>query len=142
MLAGRDVCAVAYQGRIACFDAGSGSVRWFKDFSSDAGVAADERFVFAANDHGHMNAFAKDSGSSVWRNDKLANRRLSTPISFGRAVAAGDFQGYVHFLSREDGAFIGRTSIDGSPMIGTPIVAGSYVVFQTRSGTLAALATE
>jgi outer membrane protein assembly factor BamB len=142
VLAGRDVCAVAYQGRIACLDAASGSVRWFKDFSSDAGVAADERFVFASNDHGHMSAFAKDSGANVWRNDKLANRRLSTPISFGRAVAVGDFQGYVHFLSREDGGFIGRTSIDGSPMVGIPLVTGPYVVFQTKNGTIAALATD
>jgi outer membrane protein assembly factor BamB len=142
VLAGRDICAVAYQGRIACFDAASGAVRWFKDFSSDAGAAADERFVFASNDHGHLSAFAKDSGASVWRNDKLANRRLSTPVSFGRAVAVGDFQGYIHFLSREDGAFIGRTSIDGSPMVGSPVVAGSNLVFQTKAGTVAALATE
>jgi outer membrane protein assembly factor BamB len=142
VLAGRDICAAAYQGRIACFDAGSGSVRWFKDFSSDAGVAADERFVFAANDRGQLSAFSKDSGTSVWRNEKLANRRLSTPASFGRAVVVGDFEGYLHILSREDGGFISRTSIDGSPMVGSPVVTGSTVIFQTRSGTIAALATE
>jgi outer membrane protein assembly factor BamB len=142
VLAGRDICAVAFQGRIACFDAASGAVRWFKDFSSDAGVGADERFVFASNERNHMNAFARETGASVWRNDKLANRRLSTPISYGRSVAVGDFQGIVHFLSREDGSFIGRASIDGSPVVGTPLVAGSYLVFQTKSGTVAALAAD
>jgi outer membrane protein assembly factor BamB len=48
----------------------------------------------------------------------------------------------VHFMSREDGAFIGRASIDGSPIVGTPLVAGSYLVFQTKSGTVAALAAD
>jgi outer membrane protein assembly factor BamB len=142
VLAGRDVCAVAYQGRIACFDAASGSVRWFKDFSSDAGVAADERFAFASNDHAHMSAFSRDNGASVWRNDKLANRRLTTPISFGRAVVAGDYEGQIHFLSREDGAIIGRTSIDGSSPVGNPAIAGSLLILQTKAGTVAALATE
>jgi outer membrane protein assembly factor BamB len=139
VLSGRDVCAVAYQGRIACLEAASGTVRWFKEFSSDAGVAADDRYAYAVNDKGHVVAFARDNGANVWRNDKLANRRLTTPISFGRAVAVGDFQGYVHFLSRDDGAFIGRTSIDGTSPIGTPVVEGSTLIFQTRAGTVAAL---
>jgi outer membrane protein assembly factor BamB len=142
VVVGREVCAVAYQGRIACFDAITGAPRWAKQFSSDVGVAADERFVFAADEHGVVNAFARDSGASVWRNNKLANRRLSTPASFGRSVAVGDREGYVHFLSREDGAFLARTSIDGSMIVGTPAVAGSNVIFQTQKGAVVALATE
>lgn len=142
VIVGRDICAVAYQGRIACFDAVSGAPRWAKVFSSDVGVSADERFVFAADEHGVVNAFARDGGASVWRNNKLENRRLSTPVSFGRAVAAGDFEGYVHFLSREDGSFLARVSTDGSPIVATSVVAGSNVIFQTQSGTVVALATE
>lgn len=142
IIVGREICAVAYQGRIACFDAVSGSPRWAKAFSSDVGVSVDERFVFAADEQGVMNAFARDGGASVWRNNKLANRRLSTPVSFGRAVAVGDFEGYVHFLSREDGSFLARVSTDGSPLVATPAVAGSNVIFQTQSGTVVALAAE
>jgi outer membrane protein assembly factor BamB len=142
VLIGRDVCAVAYQGRVACFDAASGASRWAKELSSDVGITADERFIFAADEHAVVNAFVRDTGASVWRNNKLANRRLSTPVSFGRAVAVGDAQGFIHFLSREDGAFIARTSADGSPMIGMPLVVGSKLIFQTKAGTLIALATE
>jgi outer membrane protein assembly factor BamB len=72
----------------------------------------------------------------------LANRRLSAPVSFGRAVAVGDGQGYIHFLSREDGAMLARVSTDGSAIVAAPIVAGSNVVFQTKSGQVVALATE
>ncbi|MGH8807412.1 MAG: outer membrane protein assembly factor BamB [Noviherbaspirillum sp.] len=141
--AGRDVCAIAYQGRVACFDAATGAPRWAKELSSDVGVAVDDRFVFAADEKGAVTAFSRDTGSGVWRNNKLAHRRLSTPVSVGRAVAVGDGQGYIHFLSREDGAFLARVSTDGSPITAaTPLIAGANAIFQTQAGTVVALATE
>ncbi|MDB5762430.1 MAG: bamB [Herminiimonas sp.] len=139
---GREVCAVAYQGRIACFDAVSGAARWNKEFSSDVGIGVDERFIFAANELGILNAFTRDTGASVWRNNKLANRRLSTPVSFGRSVAVGDGQGYIHFLSREDGSFLARVGTDGSRIAATPVVSGANVIFQTQAGAVVALAAE
>lgn len=138
LLLGREVCAVAYQGRAVCVDGISGTARWARNLSSEAGLGGDERFVFAADDAGSLHAFSRDSGASVWRNKQLANRRLSTPLSFGRAVAVADYQGYVHFLSREDGAMLARAATDGSPVLGTPVVAGAHAVFQTRDGTLVA----
>jgi outer membrane protein assembly factor BamB len=143
VVAGRDVCAVAYQGRVACFDAATGAPHWAKELSSDVGLGVDERFIFAADERGAVSAFARESGTGVWRNTKLANRRLSTPVSFGRAVAVGDGQGYIHFLSREDGALLARVATDGSPVLtGSPIVTGSHAVFQTQAGTLVAIASE
>lgn len=143
VVAGRDVCAVAYQGRVACFDALTGAPRWGRDFSSDVGVALDERNVYAADDRGAINAFVRGSGSGVWRNDKLSNRRLSTPAAVNNVVAVGDAQGYVHFLSREDGAFVARVATDGSSLTSAvPLVDGGNVIFQTHAGMLVALATE
>jgi outer membrane protein assembly factor BamB len=139
---GREVCAVAYQGRIGCVDAISGTTRWAKEFSSDVGLGADERFVFAADDRGTLNAFTRDGGTSVWRNNKLANRRLSAPVSFGRAVVVGDGQSYIHFLSREDGSFLARITTDGSRIVAAPVVAGANLIFQTQAGTLVALAAD
>lgn len=141
-LVGRAVCAVAYQGRIGCVDAASGTSRWAKEFSSTVGVGADERFVFGADERGNVTAFTLDSGANVWRNTQLANRGLAAPVSYGRAVAVGDFQGYMHFLSREDGALLARVGSDGSPVIGTPTVAGDNLIYQTQAGTLVALKAE
>ncbi len=142
LLMGREICAVAYQGRIGCYDVAGGAVRWTKDWSSDVGLGADERAIFAVNSVGVVAAFSRDSGSSLWRNDKLGYRHLSAPIAFGRSVVVGDAQGYLHFLSREDGAFVARTATDGSAILATPIVAGERVIFQTQAGELVALATE
>lgn len=139
---GREVCASAYQGRVGCYDLLSGAVRWSKNLSSEVGVSMDERFVFAADNGGAVSAYSRSAGASVWRNDKLAYRRLSAPVSFGRAVAVGDYAGHVHFLSREDGSFIGRVSTDGSQILATPLVVGSNLIVQTKSGSVVALATE
>ena len=139
---GNDVCAVSYQGRVGCFDLVTGTARWTKELSSDVGVAVDQRFVFAADDKGAVSAFSREGGTSGWKNDKLGYRRLSTPVSYGRAVALGDYQGFIHFLSREDGAFLARAATDGSAVMATPLVAGSNLIFQTQSGTVTAIAVE
>lgn len=137
-----EVCAASYQGRVGCFDLVTGSAKWTRDLSSDVGVAVDQLYVFAPDDKGALHAFTRDTGSSSWKNDKLSFRRLSTPLSYGRAVAVGDFEGYVHFLSREDGSFLARAATDGSPIMGTPLVAGTNLIFQTQNGTVTAIAVE
>jgi outer membrane protein assembly factor BamB len=138
----KDVCAVSYQGRVGCFDAATGGAKWTKDLSSNVGVSVDQRFVFAVDDKGAISAFNREGGASVWKNDKLGYRRLSTPVSYGRAVAVGDYQGIIHFLSREDGAFLARAATDGSAITSPPLVAGSNLIFQTQSGTVTAIAVE
>jgi outer membrane protein assembly factor BamB len=137
-----DVCAVSYQGRAGCWDITNGSPRWTRDLSSESGVAVDQRFVFVTDEKGAVYAYNRETGTSAWKNDKLAFRRLSTPVSYGRAVAVGDYQGYVHFLSREDGAFLARAATDGSAISSTPLVAGSNLIFQTQNGTVTAIAVE
>lgn len=143
VLQGGEVCAVAYQGRLACFDATSGAARWGKELSSEVGVGVDERHVYAADVAGNITAFVRGSGSGAWRNNKLSYRRLSTPVATGKSVAVGDFEGYVHFLSREDGALLARVPTDGS-QVNAAISGASngVVIVQTKAGTIAALAAE
>ena len=142
VITGRDMCAVTFQGRVACGDAVSGKLRWARELSSEAGVGVDERFVFAADERGNVNAFARDNGASIWRNTSLGWRRLAAPVSFGRAVIVGDAQGYLHFLSREEGAMLARVSTDGSAIKTAPIVAGSNLIVQTEAGKLLALTAD
>jgi len=138
----KDVCAVTFQGRVACYDAATGVQKWNKEVSSNVGVAVDQRFVFVASDKGDVLAYSRETGANAWKNDKLSYRQLSTPLSYGRFVAVGDLEGHVHFLSREDGAFLGRASTDGSPIKSVPLVAGSNLIFQTQNGTVTALSVE
>ncbi|MBC7514404.1 MAG: outer membrane protein assembly factor BamB [Herminiimonas sp.] len=142
VLIGREVCAVSFQGRAMCFDAASGTVAWAKDLSSEVGLGADERFLFAADTSGAVSAITREAGASVWKNAQLAYRRLSAPVSVGRAVAVGDYQGYVHFLGREDGALLSRIATDGSQITAAPVLSGTNLIVQTHAGAVAALSAE
>lgn len=137
----RDVCAASFQGRVGCADVVTGQARWAKKMSSKVGPAVDGRFVFAVDEKGTVHALDRASGQSVWSNKKLANRRLSAPASIGRAVAVADYEGYVHFLSREDGAFLARVETDGSAIASKPVISGDKLIYQTKGGSLVAVAT-
>ena len=139
---GRDVCAAAYQGRIGCADVVTGATRWAKKFKAGAGVGIDDKYLYAVDEKGAVYAFTLEGGRSVWRNEKLAYRGLSAPVALGRFVAVADSQGFVHFLSRETGTFVNRIATDGSPVMAGPILAGSKLIVQTKSGTLSAFAGE
>jgi outer membrane protein assembly factor BamB len=54
---GRQICAVAFQGRVACFDMGQGGAMvWSRDISSVAGLAMDGRYLFVTDDKGRRHA--------------------------------------------------------------------------------------
>ena len=140
---GDRVCAVAYQGRVACFDTQSGTTIWARDMSSVAGLDADHRGAYITDEKNAIVALDKANGGSLWKQDKLAGRGVSAPLAFGRYVIVGDFEGYVHFLSREDGSFAARVPTDGSA-IGAPPVAldAETILVQTRNGGLFAIALQ
>ena len=142
VMIGREVCTVSFQGRAMCFDATTGTTAWAKDLSSEVGLGADERFLFAADAKGAVSALTREAGASVWKNAQLAHRRLTAPASVGRAVAVGDYQGYVHFLGREDGAMLARIATDGSPITAAPVLSGTNLIVQTHAGAVAALSAE
>ena len=137
---GREVCAAAYQGRVACFDAQNGSQLWSREVSSLTGVSADARFAFVSDDRGSVQAFDRSTGRSLWKQDRLAYRQLSLPLPTGSEVAAGDLQGYVHFMARDSGAFVARVATDGSAIRAAPQRLGDGVLVQTTGGGLYAFA--
>jgi outer membrane protein assembly factor BamB len=136
---GSSVCAAAFQGRVACFDANSGNTLWSRDMSSSAGLDVDNRYVYIADDKGAVHALDRSSGASIWKQDKLSNRGLSRPLALGGHVAVADYQGVVHLLRREDGAFAARANTDGSAVRSEPVRFGAGLLLQTANGGLHAL---
>lgn len=137
----REACAVAFQGRVACFDLGNGQLMWGRDMSSAAGLGVDAASVYVSEDRGAVSALDRTTGTSLWRQDKLANRWLSAPLPLGDEIAVGDLQGNVHFLARDTGMFIGRATTDGSPIRTAPVPLENAFLVQTSAGNLYALST-
>jgi outer membrane protein assembly factor BamB len=142
VIAGRTICAVAFQGRVACFDLDNGNLLWARDMSSSVGLAMDSRYLFVTDDKGAVHALDLGSGSSVWKQDALFMRRVSAPLPRRGLVVVEDVQGVVHFLNREDGAFAARLNTDGNPVLASPRALGRDLVVQTAKGALYAIEAE
>jgi outer membrane protein assembly factor BamB len=138
----REVCAAAYQGRVGCFDIGSGNSVWTRELSSATGVGLDPRYLFVSDEKGAVHALDRGGGTSVWKQDRLFLRHLTAPLALGHEVAVADVEGYVHFLARETGAFMGRAETDGSAVSAALVPLGDAVLAQTRGGHLYALAIQ
>ena len=137
---GRYVYAAAYQGRVVGIERASGRVLWNRDISSYTGLAADGSTVYVTQSNGAVYALDYSSGKSFWRQGGLQYRQTSAPIPLGRYALLGDFEGWVHVLSRDDGDFAARIKTDGSAVMPQPMpLGGNAALFQTRGGGLYAV---
>ena len=134
----REVCAVAYQGRAACFDTSSGNPLWARDFSSSVGMDRDARFAMITDDQDAVHALDASSGASVWKQDALARRAVSRPLIVGDHVIVGDVQGYVHALTRDTGSFAARDRAGNDAISADPVAYGRGFVVQGAGGDITA----
>ena len=139
--AGR-VCAATFQGRAACYETQKGVQLWARPASSVGSLAADDLSVYLSEDTGSVIALDRNTGASVWKQDKLSYRNLSAPLATGDYVVVGDFEGQVHFLKFEDGAFAARIATDGGGIAAAPQLIGDKVLVQTRKGGIYAISIQ
>jgi outer membrane protein assembly factor BamB len=138
----RDVCAVAYQGRVACFDLSRGTLSWSRDISSLNSMAADGKYIYLADDKGSVHALDRATGASVWKQDLLALRKIGGPQMVGDFVGVVDIEGYLHLLSPINGAYVGRLATDGKPATAQPALLLTGALWQSASGTLYAVSAK
>jgi outer membrane protein assembly factor BamB len=139
ILVGRVLYVATYQGRIVAIDALEGEILWAKEMSSYAGISADERHIYVTDSDSNLWAVDRVSGDMLWKQDKLAYRQLTAPISIGDYILVGDFEGYVHVLSRLDGELVGREKVDSDGFHVQPQALGDTVYIYGKGGTIAAL---
>ena len=137
----QQVCAVAYQGRIACFEITTGNQIWARDVSSNAGLAMDDHYVYVSENRGGVVAYDKRDGTSVWAQDLLNGLKLSAPLVHGALIVVGDSQGYVNFLRNDSGAIIARSGTDEGAITARPISLPNGIAVQTRKGGVFAFGT-
>jgi outer membrane protein assembly factor BamB len=149
-LYGRVLYAASFQGRIAAIDVDRGQFLWARDFSTHTGVLLDEKTLYSSDEHGNIWALDRLNGATIWKQEKLAHRKLTRPTIIGDYLAVGDFEGYVHLLSRYDGHFIARFQLGQYDDLGWELATGIIVppivfakdrlVVVTRGGILYVLA--
>jgi outer membrane protein assembly factor BamB len=133
-------CMASFQGRVACFEARSGDLKWAREFSGAASVSVNASTLVAVDENAHVGAFAFGSGAGVWQNAVLSNRHASAPLIMGEWAAVGDYDGYLHFMRLEDGRVVGRLDASEGAVISTPQLWNGMGLFQTSKGRLMLIA--
>ena len=134
------VYAVAYQGRIAAVDRRSGKVVWNRDISSYAGMSTEDGKVFVSHALGSVYSLDYETGKTFWRQAGLLNRRLTAPLPMGSVIAVGDLDGYLHFLTRDEGSFASRIKLDSNAVMSLiPGATSSQLIAETRDGGIYAI---
>ncbi len=134
------VYAVAYQGKIAAVDRRSGKVLWNRDISSYSGLNVEDNKIFVSHTLGAVYSLDYETGKTFWRQGALANRRLTAPLPVGSVVAVGDLEGYVHFLTRDEGSFAARIKLDSNAVMSIiPSSTSTQIIAETRDGGLYAI---
>jgi outer membrane protein assembly factor BamB len=138
VIVGDTVYVVSFQGKIAIIDLRNGNLGWSRDMSSYTGLGVDFSQVYVTDVDSNVWALSRDNGASVWKQDKLHNRYLTSPEPFGSYVAVGDFEGYLHLLSTYDGHIAGRVRVDRKGIAARPVTVGDVLYVYGKGGTLAA----
>lgn len=102
----------SFQGSIAAASLADGDILWARDMSSYVGLTVDHGQVYVSDTTGKVWALDSRTGATLWRQDKLEGREVSVPAAMGNSVVVADYAGFVHWLSKEDGQFVARQSLD------------------------------
>lgn len=132
--------AASFQGKVVAVDLSGGRLSWAREASVYTGLETDEQRVFYSDERGDVVALDRRSGATLWRQDKLRARHPSAPAVMDDYVVVGDFEGYVHWLAREDGRFAARYRLGGSGPIRTrPLVYEGLLIVAKADGHVSAL---
>jgi outer membrane protein assembly factor BamB len=72
-------------------------------------------------------------------NNQLAYRNVTGVAIANQYIVVGDGEGYLHWLNRDNGAFVAQQELDSDGLYMQPITTDSYLYLQTRSGKLIAI---
>ena len=68
----------------------------------------------------------------------LATPALAAPAIIGNHVVAGDYDGYLHWFSLDDGHMSARVRVSRKPLRAQPVVADGLLLAQDTDGNLSA----
>jgi outer membrane protein assembly factor BamB len=136
IISGQDVYAVGFQGKVAMLALDTGQVWWSHEASSARGMSIDADTLYVSTSDGEIIALRTRTGTELWRQNALLYRRLSGPGAMDEGVVLADFDGYVHWLDKTNGAIIARVR-SGKVRVSTrPVVSGNLVAVINDRGQL------
>lgn len=138
-LSGDVIYAVSYHKQVMAISAANGQPLWNHEVGSAGGIALLADKLLISDTQGNVWALDRNSGNSLWKQDQLQRRVLTTPAVQGDYGVVGDLEGYLHWFRLDTGVIVGRTKIEKAALRGTPQVSPDGVLYAlTNEGKLAA----
>ena len=158
VISGKTVFVAGFQGNLVAIDIPSGRVLWQRKFSTYLGIASALGQLILIDDESVIHALDARTGASLWQQENLKGRRLSSPAMYDRYIVVADQEGYLYWLDYADGEFLVRVKVgnktyelalDKAKSLRTvteptdgirvkPLIQGSVVYVQANSGELVA----
>ncbi|MGE3922230.1 MAG: outer membrane protein assembly factor BamB [Lautropia sp.] len=138
-LAADQICAIAYQGKLACLRTDDGRIAWSRDLASSSGLSLHGETVITVDASDVVQA-VRPAGDPLWKQDGYVRRGLTAPAVDGERVLFGDRFGNLTALSLADGTPLARLTLDGTPFASAPAIVDGVAYAQTVGGTVAAIA--
>jgi len=130
---------VGYQGKLALIDIQSGREIWSRGASSLHSPMIGNGNIFLAASNGDIIKLRGSDRRELWRQDKLAWRQPTQPIVLGDHLFVGDFEGYIHILSLEDGSLLGQLEFDDEGLrVPIKLMSGERLLVYGNSGEMSA----
>jgi outer membrane protein assembly factor BamB len=108
---GRVFVAATYQGHITAIDLTSGRALWQEKFSTTKDLVKSRSRIIGINQKDIVEGFGLSTGVTLWRQEGLKLRQLTSPVNIKGRIVVGDFEGYLHVIDSKDGKFIARSKI-------------------------------
>ncbi|MCH8497236.1 MAG: outer membrane protein assembly factor BamB [Marinobacter sp.] len=136
LVRGNVVYVTGYQGRLAALDRRTGREFWSRNVSSlqPPVQVADTLFVASAN--GDIVAYDEATRRELWRQDQLAWRQPTAMVEIDDYLLVGDFEGFVHVMSKSSGRLVGQRQFDARGVRASLMRWNDYIVVYGNSGVL------
>ncbi len=138
VIVGNTLYAAAYHGKIVAFSLNSGRILWERNISVYSGLAVGVNNLYVADENGKVFALSLTTGATIWEQNILHGRWLSAPAVLGNTVAFGDFEGYVHWLSTDDGRLVARYRMSSDAILAAPVAGSTTLYVADQGGQIAA----
>ncbi len=134
---------VGYQGKLALLDVESGREIWSRAASSLHSPMIGNGNIFLAAANGDILALQGQDRRELWRQEELAWRQPTQPIVLGDYLLVGDFEGYIHILSLEDGSLQGQLQYDSDGLrVPFRVMSDNRLLVYGNSGKMSVFSIE
>lgn len=131
--------AVAYSGPLIKYSFDSYTKLATLAYNSTKDMDYDSENLVIVDNNSHVFCVSLDDNHEIWHNLSLTNRKLTAPVIYGDYVVVGDLEGFIYFISLQDGSLVYKEEIEDETPINSVVAANGNLFVKTSDGDLSCL---